>query len=112
MPKKPKRKADVRSDVPGLPAREDDLSAEMPTWSVLHGPQVQQWDPSPLVKAFGFQIRLKAIEEFVVNAGPIILVFVGLILVATGLVTTQNVVTIIGLAFGAGGGAVLATRRR
>ncbi len=109
---KPRRRADVRGEVGGRPSADDDLGHERPTWAVLHGPQAMEWDPTPLVRAFGFQVRLNAVEDFVVNAGPIILVFVGLILVAAGLLTAHDVVSIVGVIFGVGGGATAVAARR
>ena len=92
---------------------EDDLSHEKPTWPLLHGPKVKEWDPTPIVDATAFEIRVKAIESLVVSVGPLALVFVGLIVVAAGLATAKDVVSILGILIGAGGaGAEVVQRRR
>ncbi len=109
---KPGRIADVRDEVPGNPTSDDDLSGLRPTYQILHGPQAKKWDPTPLLPAVGFQIRLKAVEEFIVNAGPTLLILVGLVFVAAGLITAHDVVWIVGLLVGGGGGVAEVTRRR
>jgi hypothetical protein len=102
------------TDPPPHPAQVDDLGKEAPTWPVGVSAEeywaAKAYEIRKKADTDSFVRRLGAVAELIERGGDFILLLVGLVFTATGLLTSQEVVTVLGAVTGAGG--VLTVGRR